>query len=196
MFYATRNDAENRVCFLAVFYLVPAQRRRPERRLLRDPAVHRLGPAVQGLRSDPVETGAGLLVLGASILSFNIAFNLYTAGFFSYQESHWKCASASGLSRILLLSLVLLCVLSLQGFFLNLVDVPRHPAVLDRGVPVFPGRAEMARVAAAFSPVRSGAGSVRCGFRARNSPSCRFFHLSVDGRSVSRILGLEMLLLR
>lgn len=116
-FYATRNDAENRVCFLAVFYwfLLSA--------VVLSAVFFAIRPCIDwGLlfkASDPtlVETGAGLLVLGASILSFNIAFNLYTAGFFSYQESHWN-ALASGLSRILLLSLVLLCVLSLQGFFL------------------------------------------------------------------------------
>ncbi len=114
--YAVRNDVENRVYFLAVFYwfLFSA--------VVLSAAFFSIRPLVDwGLlfkAADPrlVETGARLIVLGASILSFNIAFNLYTVGFFSYQESQWN-ALASGLSRILLLSIVFLLVFCLQGFF-------------------------------------------------------------------------------
>jgi O-antigen/teichoic acid export membrane protein len=68
--------------------------------------------------TDPfiIETGASLIIIGASILAFNIAFNLYTAGFFSYQESHWN-ALLNGTSKILLLLFTVLFVLSLQTFF-------------------------------------------------------------------------------
>lgn len=67
--------------------------------------------------TDPniLETGASLIIIGASILAFNIAFNLYTAGFFSYQESHWN-AIVNGTSKILLLLCTIGFVLSLQTF--------------------------------------------------------------------------------
>jgi O-antigen/teichoic acid export membrane protein len=63
-----------------------------------------------------LETGASLMTIGASILAFNIAFNLYTAGFFSYQESHWN-ALLNGISKLLLLLFTILLVLLQQTFF-------------------------------------------------------------------------------
>jgi O-antigen/teichoic acid export membrane protein len=63
-----------------------------------------------------VENGASLIIMGSSIFALNIAFNLYTAGFFSYQESHWN-AVLNGLSKIALLAFNLLFVVLLQSFF-------------------------------------------------------------------------------
>ena len=63
-----------------------------------------------------LETGASLMTIGASILAFNIAFNLYTAGFFSYQESHWN-ALLNGISKLLLLLFTIFLVLLQQTFF-------------------------------------------------------------------------------
>ena len=73
--------------------------------------------------TDPfiIENGASLMIIGASILSFNIAFNLYTSGFFSFQESHWN-ALMNGASKIALLAFSVLFVLLLQSFFaINLI---------------------------------------------------------------------------
>lgn len=64
-----------------------------------------------------VENGASLLILGSSIFALNIAFNLYTAGFFSYQESHWN-AVLNVVSKIALLAFTLLFVVLLQSFFI------------------------------------------------------------------------------
>jgi O-antigen/teichoic acid export membrane protein len=63
-----------------------------------------------------VRTGSCLMTLGGSILAFNIAFNVYTAGFFSHQESHWN-ALLNGISKLILLLLTVLFVLTLQSFF-------------------------------------------------------------------------------
>jgi O-antigen/teichoic acid export membrane protein len=114
--YASRNDGENRVCYLAVFYwfLFSA--------FVLSTIFFSIRPHIPWellfKTTDPyiLETGATLIVLGASILAFNIAFNLYTVGFYSYQESHWN-ALVNGAARLLLLLCAVGFVLSLQSFF-------------------------------------------------------------------------------
>jgi O-antigen/teichoic acid export membrane protein len=63
-----------------------------------------------------IKSGSSLMILGASILTFGIAFNVYTAGFFSYQEAHWN-AIISGVSKLFLLLFTIWFVLSLRSFF-------------------------------------------------------------------------------
>jgi len=71
--------------------------------------------------SELVNQGASLLILGASILAFNIAFNLYTSGFFGYQETHWN-ALLNGFSKLSLLCfLAALVILQRSFFFINLM---------------------------------------------------------------------------
>lgn len=60
--------------------------------------------------------GASLMILGASILAFNISFNIYSSGFFAFQESHWN-ALLNGLSRGGLLAAILFFVLARWPFY-------------------------------------------------------------------------------
>ncbi len=68
-----------------------------------------------------IADGSSLVVIGASILAFNVAFNIYNSGFFAYQESHWN-ALLNGLSKLSLLILTLVFVFSsFSFFFINLM---------------------------------------------------------------------------
>jgi O-antigen/teichoic acid export membrane protein len=62
------------------------------------------------------QAGASLMIVGACLLVFNIAFNLYSAGFFGYQESHWN-ALLGGFSKLALLGVVLLLVAGKGSFY-------------------------------------------------------------------------------
>jgi len=114
--YAYGRDDESKVCFFSIFYWFICI------------ALLLLG-LFFGLKliipwhivfktTDPVmvRNGANLMVVGSSLLAFNIAFNLYTAGFFSYQQSHWN-AGVSGAGKVLLLALTVVLLLALQSFF-------------------------------------------------------------------------------
>jgi O-antigen/teichoic acid export membrane protein len=68
-----------------------------------------------------LQDGSSLMITGASILAFNIAFNLYMSGFFAFQESHWN-ALLNGLSKLALLVCVFFfLVLGMSFYFLNLM---------------------------------------------------------------------------
>lgn len=68
--------------------------------------------------TDPemIGNGSSLVVIGASILAFNVAFNIYNSGFFAYQESHWN-ALLNSLSKLSLLCLTVVFVFSSFSFF-------------------------------------------------------------------------------
>ncbi|NWF56552.1 MAG: oligosaccharide flippase family protein [Syntrophaceae bacterium] len=63
-----------------------------------------------------VGEGSFLIAVGGSILAFNIAFNIFSSGFFGYQESHWN-ALFNGLSKLGLLACTLLFVFLGRSFF-------------------------------------------------------------------------------
>jgi O-antigen/teichoic acid export membrane protein len=114
--YASRHDEESRTYFFSIFYWF----------IFSAVMLSFIFFSVRGLipwttlfrSANPpiIETGSSLMTIGASVLAFNIAFNLYAAGFFSQQESQWN-AFLNGASKILLLLCTIVFVLLLQSFF-------------------------------------------------------------------------------
>lgn len=68
--------------------------------------------------TDPylIDVGSILFTIGGAILAFNLAFNIYTSGFFGYQESHWN-ALANSLSKTGLLIFSIISILLKFSFF-------------------------------------------------------------------------------
>lgn len=64
--------------------------------------------------------GASLFVIGGSLFALNVAFNIYSAGFFGYQESHWN-AFFNSVSKLAVLAVTTLSIfLGMSFFFVNI----------------------------------------------------------------------------
>jgi O-antigen/teichoic acid export membrane protein len=70
---------------------------------------------------DLVGEGSLLIAVGGSILAFNIAFNIYSSGFFGFQESQWN-ALFNSLSKLgLLASTAIFVLLDMSFSSINLI---------------------------------------------------------------------------
>jgi O-antigen/teichoic acid export membrane protein len=69
---------------------------------------------------DIIDIGSSLFIIGGVFFALNIAFNLYSSGFFGYQESHWN-ALFNSISKLSILAVtVLLIFLGKSFFFINI----------------------------------------------------------------------------
>ncbi len=124
---AQANHGEGRVYFLSIFmwFVVSA--------VILSAVFWGLKPFVpwdvllKSKNPDLVGIGSSLCIIGGMFFAFNIAFNLYSSGFFGYQESHWN-ALFNSISKLSILAVTVLFVFLGKSFFL--VNIATFSAIL------------------------------------------------------------------